>query len=89
MTHSFVIAALGLAFGLALGIFHFATLRRVTALYLGDAPARAVTLQILRLALLACLMVALALLGAPALVTGALGVVLGREIVLRQARKDE
>jgi F1F0 ATPase subunit 2 len=82
-------AAIGLAVGLALGLAHFASLRRVTALYLdGGSPARAVALQLLRLALLAGLMLLLARLGAAPLIAGALGTILAREVILRRARKE-
>lgn len=81
--------ALGLLLGLATGLVHFATLRRVTALYLaGTAPARALGLQLARLALVALVLAGLARLGAGALLAGALGLMLAREAVLRRARKE-
>jgi hypothetical protein len=87
MTQTLAQIAVGVVFGLAAGLFHFATLRKVTALYLGGSLLHAVALQVLRLAALAALMVTLATLGMGALAAGALGVILGREIVLRRIRK--
>lgn len=79
---------LGFALGLAFGSVHFATLHRVTRLFLqGGAFGRAVALQLARLLLLATLMVALALIGIAAVLAGMFGVVAAREIVLRQVRK--
>ncbi|MCR8549923.1 hypothetical protein M4578_19015 [Salipiger sp. P9] len=81
-------AALGLMAGLALGLVHFATLRRVTALYLsGAAPARALAFQLARFALLIGVLVLLATAGAAPLLGGALGVLLGRAIILRKSRE--
>ncbi|MCA0920139.1 ATP synthase subunit I [Pseudooceanicola nanhaiensis] len=87
LTAPLLLAALALAAGTGAGIVHFASLRRVTALYLeGGLAARTVALQLLRLALLAALLVGLALLGALPLLCGTLGLLLGRQIVLRRAR---
>ncbi len=88
MTLTLAHIALGFALGLAVGVFHFASLKQVTALYLGGSPVRAIALQLLRLAVLAGLMVALVLLDIPAFAAGALGVIVGREIVLRRVRKE-
>lgn len=88
MTQAIVFTAFGFVIGLAAGMFHFATLARVTALYLAGKAARAVSLQFLRLAALTALMTILAMLGMGPLAAGALGVILGREIVLRRARKE-
>lgn len=83
-------AALGLLAGLALGLFHFATLRRVTDLYLsGTAPARALAFQLARFALLIGALVLLAIAGAAPLLGGALGILLGRAIVLRRTREAQ
>lgn len=80
--------AIGFALGLAVGYAHFASLGRVTALFLGGgSPWWAFGLQLARLAALAALMVPLALLGAAALLAGLSGVIAAREIVLRQVRK--
>ncbi|HHC29760.1 MAG TPA: hypothetical protein ENK80_04230 [Rhodobacterales bacterium] len=81
-------AALGAGIGLVLGLVHFASLARVTALYLaGTRPAAAVGLQLGRLALLGGVLTALAFIGAPALLGGALGVLAGRAIILARARR--
>jgi F1F0 ATPase subunit 2 len=81
--------ALGFVLGFAAGLVHFATLRQVTALYLGGgALPRALGLQLLRLALLAGVLVLLARLGAGPLLAGALGVLIARAMVLRRARKE-
>ncbi|MCB1357988.1 MAG: hypothetical protein KDK53_16360 [Maritimibacter sp.] len=81
--------ALGFAFGLAVGLVHFLSLRRVTALWLsGRAPRRALALHFGRLAALGAGLFGLALIGAVALVAGAMGVIVAREIVLHGARKE-
>lgn len=73
--------------GLVLGLIHFATLRRVTALYLSaDNALRALALQLVRLAVLAGGLVALALAGALPLLAGSLGLFAARTIVLRRTR---
>ena len=78
-----------LAIGLAAGLFHFSTLGAVTRLYLqGGFMGRAVALQILRLGLLAAVLAALAFAGAVPLMAGALGLLIGRAIVLRRKRGD-
>lgn len=74
-----------LAIGLVAGALHVALLRRNAAMYLrpgGIAPALA--LQMLRLGLLAAVLVLLARQGAPALLAGALGVVVARWIVVQR-----
>ncbi len=82
-------ALVGFALGLALGLVHFLSLRTVTALYLdGGSTLRALALQLIRLALLGGGLVALALLGALPLLTGAAGVLVARQIVLRRSRED-
>ncbi|SDH70107.1 ATP synthase subunit I [Alloyangia pacifica] len=82
------LAVLALCFGFALGLLHFASLRRVTGLYIdGGPPWRALALQLGRLALLAGVLVGLALLGALPLLAGTLGLLLARQLVLRQVRK--
>ncbi|HCQ65069.1 MAG TPA: ATP synthase subunit I [Rhodobacteraceae bacterium] len=88
MTTTLALTALFLTLGFAAGLVHFATLGRVTSLYLaGGSPAQAVGLQLVRLAALACVLILLAWLGAPALLAGALGVILARGVILRRARK--
>ncbi len=82
------LAVLALCLGFALGLLHFASLRRVTGLYLdGGPPWRALALQLGRLALLAAGLVGLALLGALPLLAGTLGLLLARQLVLRRVRK--
>lgn len=82
-------AAIGFAIGLALGLVHFATLRRVTALYLEEgSPALAIGLQLLRLGVLAVVMVLLAQHGAAPLLGGALGVIVARQVIIRRTRKE-
>ncbi|PTQ74899.1 F1-F0 ATPase (N-ATPase) AtpR subunit [Celeribacter persicus] len=81
---------LGLILGFGVGLLHFASLKRVTAMYLsGTATARAVALQLGRLALVAVLLVFLALKGAMPLLAGALGLLLARIVVLRLNRSEE
>ena len=78
---------LALVAGLVLGVAHFATLRKVTDLYLGGtAPGRALALQLARLAVLGGFLTVLALTGAAPLLAGVVGVLIGRAIVLRRAR---
>lgn len=74
--------------GLALGLFHFSSLRRVSALYLSGGPVwRALTLQLARFAFLIGLFVLLARAGATPLLAGALGLLIGRAVVLRSSRE--
>jgi len=81
-------ALIGLALGVVLGIAHFASLKRVTMLYFaGGAPWRAVGFQLARLALLTVILTGLALMGTVPLLSGALGVLIGRAIILRSARE--
>lgn len=88
MTLTLFHIALGFVLGLVFGYVHFATLDRVTRLFMGGGPPwQAVGLQLARLVVLAALMVALALLGVGALLAGMFGVIAGREIVLRRVRK--
>lgn len=77
--------ALDLAIGLLAGGAHVALLRRNTALYLRPGRiAPAIALQVLRLGLLATVLALLARQGAPALLAGALGVLVARHLVLRR-----
>jgi hypothetical protein len=77
--------ALGLAAGVLLGFVHFATLRRITWLYLGGNLPLALGLQMLRLALVGLVLLTLAYLGAGALLAGALGLLAVRHLFLRRA----
>ena len=89
MTQTLALTLLGFALGIALGLAHFASLRRVTAMYLsGGSPVRAVLLQLARLALLGGVLLLFAQLGAAPLLASALGVLIAREAVLRRARKE-
>ncbi|WP_434289586.1 N-ATPase subunit AtpR [Celeribacter sp. SCSIO 80788] len=80
---------LGLLLGFGVGLLHFASLRRVTAMYLsGSSTARAIILQLGRLVLVAALLVFLALKGALPLLAGAGGLLLARIVILRRSRKE-
>ena len=89
MTQALVHILLGFGLGVVAGFVHFASLERVTRLFLSGVHLwRALGLQLARLAFLTALMVALALLGGGALLAGMFGVILAREIVLRRVRKE-
>ncbi len=81
-------AALGAAAGLVLGVVHFRALRRNAELYLdGRGPWRAAAVQVGRFCLLALGLWALARIGAPALLGGALGLLAGRRVALGRLRE--
>ncbi|MBN9671375.1 ATP synthase subunit I [Roseibium aggregatum] len=81
-------ALFGLVLGFALGLIHFASLRRVVDLYTGAAPvARALILHIARFVLVIAGLGLLAFLGALPLLAGALGILLARAAVLRLTRE--
>ncbi|WP_425053672.1 ATP synthase subunit I [Psychromarinibacter sp. S121] len=81
-------AILAFGIGLGLGYLHFASLKRVTALYVsGKSIWAAVALQAVRLAVLGAGLYGLALLGAIPLLAGALGVLLARQLATRAVRK--
>lgn len=83
-----VLAPAGLTAGFLLGLAHFRTLAKVTDLYLsGGSPARAIGFQLARFALLGGVLFALAMGGALPLLAGALGLVVARNVVLKQRRK--
>ncbi|MBE9636336.1 ATP synthase subunit I [Salipiger mangrovisoli] len=85
----YTLATLALCLGFALGLLHFASLRRVTSLFLGGNPAwRALGLQLARLTLLTAALAGLARLGALPLLAGTLGLLLARQAVLRHSRKE-
>ncbi|GHF60556.1 N-ATPase subunit AtpR [Seohaeicola zhoushanensis] len=69
--------------GIAMGMFHFASLQRVTRLLVAGRPA-AVGLQVARFALLGVFLWLCAKSGWPVLLAGALGVLAGRAYVLRR-----
>ncbi len=88
MTLALFHIALGFGLGIVFGYVHFASLETVTRLFLsGSSLWQSLGLQIARLAVLLALMVALALVGAGALLAGLLGVIIARECVLRRVRK--
>lgn len=83
-------AALSFGLGLGFGYVHFMSLKQVTRLLLDTGPVWwVIAIQLARLAALAALMVMLAILDSGALIAGALGVLLAREMVLRRVRKAE
>lgn len=89
MTPSLVLLSLTAGFGgVAVGVLHFSALDRVTQLYLGGGSVgRALLLQLSRLAVLGALLTGLAMLGALPLLSGALGLLVGRTIVMRRKRE--
>ena len=83
------LALLTLVAGLVFGVIHFTSLRAVTALLLsGEGRTRAVALQLLRMGLAVTVFVGFAFAGALPLLTGALGFLLGRAIVLRRTKAE-
>lgn len=77
--------ALGLGVGLAAGAAYFATLWWNTQLYLsGGRALLALLIQVVRFALLLAALAALALFGALPLLTGAVGLLIARTLVLRR-----
>jgi len=84
----FLLAALTLAGGVLLGLAHFASLAVVTRLFLdGRQRGRAVALQLARMAVAVAVFSGFALAGALPLLSGALGFLIGRAIVLRRSRE--
>ncbi|MFG1201431.1 ATP synthase subunit I [Xanthobacter aminoxidans] len=77
--------ALGLGAGALVGLAHFATLRSNTALYLGKNLTLGLGLHLLRFAVLGVVLFGLAHLGAAALLSGALGLLIMRRAVLSRA----
>jgi len=83
------VSVVALFVGGVLGVFHFTTLRMVTnQLVSGASPVRAILLQIVRMALVVAVLAAFTFAGALPLLSCALGVLLGRAIVLRRAPKE-
>jgi len=76
--------ALGAAAGGAAGFAYFAALRWNVDLFERGATPKAVLLLVTRFALLTALFVALAKLGAPALLSAALGLLAARRVTLRR-----
>jgi len=78
------LAALGLCVGTGAGWLHFRSLRAVSERLLkGDFTA--IALQLARFAVLGAVLVLAALGGTITLISTAIGVMIGRQIVLRQA----
>ncbi|MBS0126021.1 hypothetical protein KB874_18200 [Aestuariicoccus sp. KMU-90] len=78
-------AATALLAGLALGLFHFATLARLIALLVAGRMV-AVPLQLARFALLVPFLWIAAQFGAAVLLAGAAGILAGRALLLRRLR---
>ncbi|GAA4337415.1 hypothetical protein GCM10023144_33130 [Pigmentiphaga soli] len=74
------------AIGVAIGLFHFATLSWNLRLYLAGAPWRGIALQGARLALVIAALAAVAHAGAVPLLVALAGVVAGRQWALRNRR---
>lgn len=77
---------LGLAAGALVGLFHFATLRWSTTLYLDRKFALGLGLQLVRLAVVGLVLFILAHIGAGTLLAGALGLTAVRRPFLHRAR---
>jgi len=82
-------ALLGLAAGLAAGVWHFVSLDWNLRLWLAGRGALALGVQLLRLALIAALLVGLARLGAAAVLAAATGLLLARQAVMHHRRRKE
>jgi F1F0 ATPase subunit 2 len=81
--------AVGLAVGLTAGLIHFTTLHWTVRLLTGGGSAsKALVVQLCRLGLLAAVFIVLARLGAPTLLSAALGLLLARHAVLRRVRRQ-
>lgn len=77
---------IGLVAGFLIGLLHFATLRWTLHLFSGGSLAEAFLLQFLRLGLLGGALYLLAVLGAMALLSGMLAILLARSVILRRTR---
>jgi F1F0 ATPase subunit 2 len=89
MTYHFPLIAqiaIGSFVGIAAGALHFATLRWNVRLLISGTPAKAIGLQLLRLAGVAVLFGVLAKLGAWPLLCGAAGLLLARGFILRRVQ---
>jgi F1F0 ATPase subunit 2 len=75
--------AVGLVAGLFAGAVHFGSLWWNSQLLCTGGAAKAVALQLARFAVSAAVLIALAMLGAPSLLAGALGFLLARHFSLR------
>ncbi|VWC82364.1 hypothetical protein BCO18175_02794 [Burkholderia contaminans] len=78
-------AMLGVAVGLVLGAWHFGSLAWNGRLFAAGRVAYALGLQGARIAIAVAVLVALARLGAAAVVAGALGLLVARAVALRYA----
>ena len=78
--------AFALVAGVALGVAHFASLRRVTEFFAEGRALAAAGLQALRLLVLGAALVGAAWLGAWPLLAAMAGILLGRWAVLRRER---
>ena len=87
-THFPLIAqiATGLCIGFLAGALHFASLHWNVRLIVAGSPGRTLALQLLRMAGVAVLFVALAKLGPRALLCGAAGLLLARFAILQRVR---
>ncbi|MEJ2456672.1 MAG: ATP synthase subunit I [Novosphingobium sp.] len=81
-------AAGALLLGLVLGFVHFGTLASVSEDYLAGRTTRAITVHVLRMAVMVAVLFALVKLGAIPLLAGALGIVIARAMVLRRTRRE-
>jgi len=79
--------AIALALGMLLGLVHFASLHRITDFYAGGKAFKAVCLQLGRFVLLAAVLVAAARFGVLPLLACAIGLLVGRWLVLKRARR--
>ena len=82
---SLAAAMLGVAVGLVLGAWHFGSLAWNGRLFAAGRVACALGLQGARIAIAVAVLVALARLGAAAVVAGALGLLVARAVALRYA----
>jgi F1F0 ATPase subunit 2 len=77
-------ALIGLAGGVLLGLAHFGSLWWNAKAYLSGGVGAALAIQLLRFAVLALVLAGLAKLGALPLLTGALGLLIARGLLLRR-----
>ncbi len=82
-------ALVALAVGVATGFAYFGILRRNLELYLDGSPALAVALQAGRFLIAAAVLFGAVQFGAVPLLACALGLLIGRHLVLRRVRKEE
>ena len=89
MIYQFPLAAriaIGVSVGLAAGAIHFSTLHWNIRLLVSGTPAKALGLQLLRLAGVVVLFGILAKLGVWPLLCGAAGLLLARSVILRRVQ---